>query len=123
MPERGLEPPPSYLDKNLNLARLPIPPLGRVRALIVPLVPRRASVHVAGLNSPAPASGSPYPSSDGRAGGNNPYSEPAVGMLDSGRLESTELVGFAQTPMVLKHSLRLRVPTDRLRRKFPAPTS
>gem|GEM_PF-4386793 len=28
MPERGLEPPPSYLDKNLNLARLPIPPLG-----------------------------------------------------------------------------------------------
>ena len=30
MPERGLEPPPSYLDKNLNLARLPIPPLGRV---------------------------------------------------------------------------------------------
>ena len=54
MPERGLEPPPSYLDKNLNLARLPIPPLGRVRALIVPLVPRRASVHVAGLNSPAP---------------------------------------------------------------------
>ena len=31
MPERGLEPPPSYLDKNLNLARLPIPPLGRVR--------------------------------------------------------------------------------------------
>ena len=33
MPERGLEPPPSYLDKNLNLARLPIPPLGRVRPL------------------------------------------------------------------------------------------
>ena len=31
MPGRGLEPPPSYLDKNLNLARLPIPPLGRVR--------------------------------------------------------------------------------------------
>ena len=31
VPERGLEPPPSYLDKNLNLARLPIPPLGRVR--------------------------------------------------------------------------------------------
>ena len=30
MPERGLEPPPSYLDKNLNLARLPIPPLGQV---------------------------------------------------------------------------------------------
>ena len=30
VPERGLEPPPSYLDKNLNLARLPIPPLGRV---------------------------------------------------------------------------------------------
>ena len=29
MPERGLEPPPSYLDKNLNLARLPIPPLGQ----------------------------------------------------------------------------------------------
>jgi hypothetical protein len=27
-----------------------------VRAMIVPLVPRRASVHVAGLNSPAPAS-------------------------------------------------------------------
>jgi hypothetical protein len=34
MPERGLEPPPSYLDKNLNLARLPIPPLGRVRPLL-----------------------------------------------------------------------------------------
>ncbi len=33
MPERGLEPPPSYLDKNLNLARLPIPPLGRVPPL------------------------------------------------------------------------------------------
>ncbi len=32
MPERGLEPPPSYLDKNLNLARLPIPPLGQVAA-------------------------------------------------------------------------------------------
>ena len=30
MPERGFEPPPSYLDKNLNLARLPIPPLGQV---------------------------------------------------------------------------------------------
>ena len=30
MPERGLEPPPSYLDKNLNLARLPIPPLWQV---------------------------------------------------------------------------------------------
>ena len=30
MPERGFEPPPSCLDKNLNLARLPIPPLGRV---------------------------------------------------------------------------------------------
>ena len=34
VPERGLEPPPSYLDKNLNLARLPIPPLGRVRPLM-----------------------------------------------------------------------------------------
>ena len=34
MPERGLEPPPSYLDKNLNLARLPIPPLGQVRPLV-----------------------------------------------------------------------------------------
>ena len=33
MPERGLEPPPSYLDKNLNLARLPIPPLGRGECL------------------------------------------------------------------------------------------
>jgi len=44
-------------------------------------------------------------------------------MLDSGRLESTELVGFDQTPIVLKHSLRLRVPTDRLRRKFFAPKS
>ena len=30
VPERGFEPPPSYLDKNLNLARLPIPPLGQV---------------------------------------------------------------------------------------------
>jgi len=27
-------------------------------------------------------------------------------------------VGFAQTPIVLNDSLRLRVPTDRLRRKF-----
>jgi hypothetical protein len=44
-------------------------------------------------------------------------------MLDSGRLESTGLVGFDQTPIVLKHSLRLRVPTDRLRRKFLAPTT
>ena len=44
-------------------------------------------------------------------------------MLDSGRVESTGLVGFAQTPIVLNDSLRLRVPTDRLRRKFLAPTS
>ena len=36
MPERGLEPPPSYLDKNLNLARLPIPPLGQVAAFATP---------------------------------------------------------------------------------------
>jgi hypothetical protein len=39
-------------------------------------------------------------------------------MLDSGRVESTGLVGFAQAPIVLNDSLRLRVPTDRLRRKF-----
>jgi hypothetical protein len=39
-------------------------------------------------------------------------------MLDSGRVESTELVGFDQTPIVLNGSLRLRVPTDRLCRKF-----
>jgi hypothetical protein len=44
-------------------------------------------------------------------------------MLDSGRVESTELVGFDQTPIVLNDSLRLRVPTDRLRRKFHAPTT
>jgi hypothetical protein len=44
-------------------------------------------------------------------------------MLDSGRVESTGLVGFAQAPIVLNDSLRLRVPTDRLRRKFLAPTS
>ena len=44
-------------------------------------------------------------------------------MLESGRLESTQLVGFDQTPMVLKDSLLLRVPTDRLRRKFQAPMS
>jgi hypothetical protein len=44
-------------------------------------------------------------------------------MLDSGRVESTGLVGFAQAPMVLNDSLRLRVPTDRLRRKFKAPAS
>jgi len=44
-------------------------------------------------------------------------------MLDSGRVESTYLVGFDQTPMVLNDSLRLRVPTDRLRRKFYAPLS
>jgi hypothetical protein len=41
-------------------------------------------------------------------------------MLESGRLESTQLVGFAQTPIVLKDSLLLRVPTDRLRRKASA---
>src|SRR5687768_5983113 len=29
VPGRGLEPPPTYVDKNLNLARLPIPPPGR----------------------------------------------------------------------------------------------
>jgi hypothetical protein len=44
-------------------------------------------------------------------------------MLDSGRVESTGLVGFAQTPIVLNDSLRLRVPTDRLRRTFLALTS
>ena len=44
-------------------------------------------------------------------------------MLDSGRVESTGLVGFAQAPIVLNDSLRLRVPTDRLRQKFLAPTS
>jgi hypothetical protein len=43
-------------------------------------------------------------------------------MLESGRVESTGLVGFAQKPMVLNDSLLLRVPTDRLRRKFQAPT-
>ena len=42
-------------------------------------------------------------------------------MLESGRLESTQLVGFDQTPIVLKDSLLLRVPTDRLRRKFMVP--
>ena len=54
---------------------------------------------------------------------NYPHSEPAVGMLESGRLESTQLVGFDQTPIVLKDSILLRVPTDRLRRKCIAPTS
>jgi hypothetical protein len=44
-------------------------------------------------------------------------------MLDSGRVESTGLVGFDQAPIVLNDSLRLRVPTDRLRRNFLAPTS
>ena len=44
-------------------------------------------------------------------------------MLESGRVESTGLVGFDQAPIVLNDSLRLRVPTDRLRRKFSAPTS
>jgi len=44
-------------------------------------------------------------------------------MLASGRVESTELVGFDQTPIVLNDSLRLRVPTDRLRRTLSAPTS
>jgi len=43
-------------------------------------------------------------------------------MLESGRLESTQLVGLDQTPIVLKDSLLLRVPTDRLRRRFRAPT-
>jgi hypothetical protein len=43
-------------------------------------------------------------------------------MLESGRLESTQLVGFDQAPIVLKDSLLLRVPTDCLRRKFMAPT-
>jgi hypothetical protein len=41
-------------------------------------------------------------------------------MLESGRLESTQLVGFDQAPIVLKDSLLLRVPTDRLSRKFLA---
>jgi hypothetical protein len=54
----------------------------------------------------------------GTARNNSPHSEPAVGMLESGRLESTQLVGFDQTPIVLKDSLLLRVPTDRLRRNF-----
>jgi hypothetical protein len=57
------------------------------------------------------------PPPEGGACDNHPHSEPAVGMLDYGRVESTELVGFAQTPIVLNDSLRLRVPTDRLRRK------
>ena len=57
-----------------------------------------------------------HDSLSGMAGANDPHSEPAVGMLDSGRVESTGLVGFAQKPMVLNDSLRLRVPTDRLRR-------
>jgi hypothetical protein len=63
------------------------------------------------------------PTSPNQAFANHPHSEPAVGMLGSGRLESTELVGFDRRPIVLKHSLRLRVPADRLRRKFLAPTS
>ena len=29
VPERGVEPPPTYVDMNLNHARLPIPPLGQ----------------------------------------------------------------------------------------------
>jgi hypothetical protein len=37
-------------------------------------------------------------------------------MLEYGRVESTNLVGFDQTPIVLDDSLLLRVPTDRLRR-------
>jgi hypothetical protein len=44
-------------------------------------------------------------------------------MLDYGRVESTGLVGFDQSSIVLNDSLRLRVPTDRLRRKFLATTS
>jgi hypothetical protein len=55
-------------------------------------------------------------SPDRSAADNHPHSEPAVGMLAYGRVESTGLVGFAQTPIVLNDSLRLRVPTDRLRR-------
>jgi hypothetical protein len=39
-------------------------------------------------------------------------------MLESGRVESTKLVGFDQKPIVLNDSLLLRVPTDRLRRKY-----
>lgn len=31
VPERGVEPPPTYVDMNLNHARLPIPPLGQER--------------------------------------------------------------------------------------------
>jgi len=54
----------------------------------------------------------------GKDWNNHPQSEPAVGMLASGRVESTGLVGFDQTPIVLNDSLRLRVPTDRLRQKF-----
>jgi hypothetical protein len=56
------------------------------------------------------------PCSQPRARENHPYSEPAVGMLESGRVESTSLVGFDQAPIVLNDSLLLRVPTDRLRR-------
>jgi len=47
---------------------------------------------------------------------NHPHSEPAVGMLESGRVESFSLVGFDREPIVLNDSLLLRVPTDRLRR-------
>jgi len=39
-------------------------------------------------------------------------------MLESGRVESTNLVGFDQKPIVLNDSLLLRVPTDRLRRNY-----
>jgi len=37
-------------------------------------------------------------------------------MLESGRVESTNLVGLDQEPIVLNDSLLLRVPTDLLRR-------
>ena len=76
-----------------------------------------------GFNSRA-GSGLPRTvSPDSRACDNRPQSEPAVGMLESGRLESTQLVGLDLAPIVLKDSLLLRVPTDRLRRYFLAPTS
>jgi hypothetical protein len=29
VPRRGLEPPPTYVDQHLKLARLPIPPPGQ----------------------------------------------------------------------------------------------
>ena len=121
-------PPPKdpHLDSRYSGPWFPHP-----RALFF-FTPGGPSMAPAGLRGCGASQGCPEPRAVAPPGDrgvrrlatdHHPHSEPAVGMLDSGRVESTGLVGFAQTPIVLNDSLRLRVPTDRLRRKSYAPTS